>query len=107
MTAPVTTKAGRVLTLATIRNKGACGDARMAFRVKWGKQAVVDQRWAREAVSALPFNDDVQWAADNLLPPEWADIYAAIDEEYSFWTVDGLAARWAAFAALYVEAGKP
>jgi hypothetical protein len=98
---------GRVLTLAQVR-RYADQDAADCFERLWGKRAIVNQQWAQEAAEGGFHSAWVAGLVD-VLPRGWGLCYSVALQDYitaDYGTVWQRATS-AAFASLYVSAGRP
>lgn len=115
---PLSTPEGRVLRIATVRDRHPCQTGYNAFlrTVRPGADgAVVNPEWARRMAEAPSASGgDALWAAAGFLPRGWTDAFHTArravwdrvperEQSNEAWA----RVSWAVFAALYVEAGKP
>ena len=63
----------RILTLATLKSKSACGGQLAVFRTTFGKSVIVTEALCVEHAAAFSWG----WAADNLLSPDALAAYEA------------------------------
>lgn len=82
----------RVLTLATLKRKGACADQRALFRAKFGAAVVVTEALCVEHAAAFSWS----WGAENLLSAPAEAARASAEAAYQ-------AARAPAFARAYIN----